>query len=57
MILSHEMIIEVKENGDGELYIELPPELLEKMGWSESTINLVLTVEDNGTVILREKDC
>jgi len=43
----------VKENEDGELYIELPPELLEKMGWDEGT-NMVFIVETDGTIILRE---
>jgi hypothetical protein len=33
----------VKETDDGELYIELPDELMEKMGWDEDT-ELVWTV-------------
>ena len=49
------MIVEVKQNEDGELYIELPPELLDETGWDENT-KLVLHVEDDGTIILRESD-
>lgn len=50
------MIVQVKKSEDGELYIELPPELLDETGWTENTTTLVLILEDDGTIILRESD-
>lgn len=44
----------VKETEDGELYIELPDELMEKMGWDEHT-ELVWTVYDDGKIGLRKR--
>jgi bifunctional DNA-binding transcriptional regulator/antitoxin component of YhaV-PrlF toxin-antitoxin module len=44
----------VKETDDGELYIELPDELMEKMGWDEDT-ELVWTVYDDGKIGLRKR--
>lgn len=44
----------VKENGNGELYIELPDELMEEMGWDENT-ELVWTVYDDGKIGLRKR--
>jgi hypothetical protein len=43
----------VKEDENGELYIELPDELMEEMGWDENT-ELVWTVADDGTIGLRK---
>lgn len=44
----------VKEDDNGELYIELPNELMEQMGWAEDT-ELVWTVYDDGKIGLRKK--
>ena len=44
----------VKEDEQGELYIELPDELMEEMGWDENT-ELVWTVYDDGKIGLRKK--
>jgi hypothetical protein len=44
----------VKEDDNGELYIELPDELMEQMGWNEDT-ELVWTVYDDGKIGLRKK--
>jgi hypothetical protein len=44
----------VKEDDSGELYIELPDELMEQMGWNEDT-ELVWTVYDDGKIGLRKK--
>ena len=44
----------VKEDENGELYIELPDELMEEMGWDENT-ELVWTVADDGTIGLRKR--
>ena len=44
----------VKEDAEGELYIELPDNLLEEMGWDENT-ELVWTVADDGTIGLRKR--
>lgn len=41
----------VKENADGELYIDLPQEMMEAMGWDEDTV-LEWRVYDDGTVAL-----
>jgi hypothetical protein len=44
----------VKEDEYGELYIELPNELMEEMGWDENT-ELVWTVYDDGKIGLRKR--
>jgi hypothetical protein len=44
----------VKEDEQGELYIELPDELMEEMGWDENT-ELVWTVYDEGKIGLRKR--
>lgn len=41
----------VKESADGELYIDLPPEMMEAMGWDEDTV-LEWRVYEDGTVAL-----
>lgn len=45
----------VKENSDGELYIDLPPEMMEAMGWDENTV-LAWHIFDDGTVALGKSD-
>ena len=49
------MIGEIKEDEHGELYIELPPKLLEELNWVEGT-DLIWTVNDDGTLGIRKKD-
>lgn len=44
----------VQEDENGELYIELPDELMEEMGWDENT-ELVWTVTEDGTIGLRKR--
>lgn len=44
----------VKEDAEGELYIELPDELMEQMGWDIDT-ELVWTVYDDGKIGLRKR--
>jgi len=46
---------EVKETDDGELYIELPDSLMERMGWSENT-ELVWSETDSGSWVLAKKE-
>lgn len=46
------MIATVKENEDGELYIELSESLMKSMGWTEGT-SLVWVVESD-KITLRE---
>ena len=50
--MSHSSV--VKENEDGELYIELSDELMEAMGWDIDT-ELVWTVYDDGKIGLRKR--
>jgi hypothetical protein len=50
--MSHSSV--VKENEDGELYIELSDELMEEMGWDIDT-ELVWTVYDDGKIGLRKR--
>lgn len=47
------MIVTVKEDESGELYIELSDELMEKMGWTEG-MTLVYSV-DGDRIILHEE--
>jgi len=42
------MIVQVKESDDGDLYIELPDDMIEELGWSEGTEVLWIDNE-NGT--------
>ena len=44
----------IKEDEHGELYIELPDDLLEEMGWDIDT-ELVWTVYDDGKIGLRKR--
>lgn len=47
--------VTVQEDEQG-LYIELPPYLMEKLGWDEAT-ELAFTIDDDGTVRLgKSKD-
>lgn len=41
----------VKQTEDGELYIDLPQEMMEAMGWDEDTV-LEWRVYEDGTVAL-----
>jgi bifunctional DNA-binding transcriptional regulator/antitoxin component of YhaV-PrlF toxin-antitoxin module len=45
----------VKEDESGELYIELPTEMTERLGWNETT-DLVWIVEAGGKIILRKRE-
>lgn len=44
----------VKQDDDGELYIELPPEVLDQLGWSIGD-DLVWIVEEDGKILLRKR--
>ena len=44
----------VKEDENGELYIELPDQLMEELGWDIDT-ELVWTVYDDGKIGLRKR--
>ncbi len=43
----------IQEDENGELYIELPDDLLEEMGWDYTT-DLTWTINDDGTIALRK---
>lgn len=45
----------VKQTEDGELYIDLPPEMMEALGWNEDTV-LEWRVYDDGTIALGKAD-
>lgn len=45
----------VKQDEDGELYIDLPPEMMEALGWNEDTV-LEWRVYDDGTIALGKAD-
>lgn len=44
----------IQEDENGELYIELPQDLLEELGWDYTT-DLIWTVNDDGTIALRKR--
>jgi bifunctional DNA-binding transcriptional regulator/antitoxin component of YhaV-PrlF toxin-antitoxin module len=44
----------VKQDDDGELYIELPQELLDQLGWSIGD-DLVWIVEEDSKILLRKR--
>lgn len=46
--------VTVKEDENGELYIDLPDELMESMGWDIDT-ELIWTVYDDGKIGLRKR--
>jgi hypothetical protein len=45
----------VKETADGDLYIDLPPEMMESLGWDENTV-LEWKVFSDGTIALGKID-
>jgi bifunctional DNA-binding transcriptional regulator/antitoxin component of YhaV-PrlF toxin-antitoxin module len=45
--------VTVQETADGDLYIQLPDELMNDLGWTEDT-ELVWIIEDDGRIILRK---
>jgi bifunctional DNA-binding transcriptional regulator/antitoxin component of YhaV-PrlF toxin-antitoxin module len=45
----------VQEDENGELYIELPPEILDNLGWNNYD-NLEWVIEDDGKIILRKRE-
>ena len=45
----------VKQNADGELYIDLPQEMMEAMEWDEDTV-LEWRVYEDGTIALGKAD-
>ncbi len=55
MIENKSLSVVVQEDENGELYIELPANILEDMGW-EDTSNLEWHIEQDGSIILREKE-
>jgi hypothetical protein len=42
------MIVQVKESDDGDLYIELPDDMIKELGWAEGT-EVVWVDNENGT--------
>lgn len=44
----------IQEDENGELFIEFPPELIEKLKWDENT-PLVMKVNKKGEIILKKK--
>lgn len=47
-------IVEIKQDIDNELYIEIPEELIEQLGWSvETELEWIM---ENGRVILKKKE-
>ena len=52
--MDKEYRLTVKENEDGELYIELPDELMQTFGWSEET-SLVWVEQEDGSIVLKEE--
>jgi antitoxin component of MazEF toxin-antitoxin module len=46
------MILELKESEDGDVYLELPQDILDRLGWSIGT-ELKWTIE-NGEVIVEK---
>lgn len=47
------MILEVKEDESGELYIELPDDLLASLGWVEGDV--LEWIEENGSYTIKKK--
>ncbi len=45
----------IKENDEGELYIDLPQELMEALDWDENT-DLVWCVSEDGKITLRKQN-
>jgi hypothetical protein len=51
--MSEQFVTIVEEAPDGELYIELPPQLLASVGWDETT-TLEWSITDEGTILLKK---
>lgn len=48
-------IVEVKQDIDGELYIEIPEEILDELKWNIDD-ELEWVYNDNGTITLKKKE-
>ena len=53
--MDNKYTIEVQEDKNGELFIELPIDLLNQMGWAEDTI-IEWLVDDDKVTIREYKD-
>lgn len=53
--LMNEFKVVVKNYDDKELYIDLPPELLDSIGWKDND-TLEWVVKDDNTIILRKSE-
>ena len=48
-------ILDVKENEDGECYIDFPPELMDELGWQEGDL-LEYAEDEYGSLLLKKVD-
>ena len=53
--MSTNYIIEIQEDQDGELFIELPGDLIEELGWEEGDV-LSWDVQGEGIVLSKIND-
>jgi hypothetical protein len=53
--MSANYIIEVQEDSDGELFIQLPDDLIEELGWIEGDI-LSWNLKGEGIILSRVND-
>lgn len=53
--MTNNYIIEVQEDQDGELFIELPDDLIEELGWEEGDV-LSWDVQGEGIVLSKIND-
>jgi bifunctional DNA-binding transcriptional regulator/antitoxin component of YhaV-PrlF toxin-antitoxin module len=53
--MSTNYIIEIQEDQDGELFIELPDDLIEELGWEEGDV-LSWDVQGEGIVLSKIND-
>jgi len=53
--MSKRYVLEVQEGDDGEVFVQLPDELLEEAGWREGD-TLEYSEDIDGTIMLKKVD-
>jgi len=47
------MVVQIQEDANGELFIEFPEDLMERLGWQEGDI-IDWEIDDQGRIVARK---
>lgn len=51
--ISNSMVVEIQEDENGELFIQFPDDLMERLGWQEGDI-IDWEIDDQGRIVARK---